>query len=124
MEVLKNNNRFDIVLIGDSSGNVSTIASDNSQYLTLATAPQVVAVGSESLQSSAVNSSTKKIVISATTDCWIAIGNNPTANKATAGNIFLGSGSTTYPISVTGGQTKVAVIQDSLPGYISIIESN
>ena len=72
-------------------------AKDTSEYLTV-TNTQIVAVGSTSTQSAAIGSTTTKIVISTTTDCWIAIGTNPTAIKNTANNIFLGIGNQSYPI--------------------------
>ena len=96
---------------------------DSSQYLTLGTI-QAVAVGATSVQSSAVGAGITKVVISATTDCWVAIGSNPTASKATAGSFFLGAGSQSYPITVTAGTTKIAVLQDTASGYISVMESN
>lgn len=85
--------------------------------------PKVLTVGAASAQSAVVGANTDRVVLSATTDCWIAIGANPTAAVATAGSFFLAAGSQSYPISVSKGVTKVAAIQVSSGGYLSIIES-
>lgn len=86
-------------------------------------APKVVAVGATSTQSAAVGANTTRIVLSTTTDCWIAIGSNPTAAANTAGSFFLSAGSQSYPIVATPSTTKVAVIQNASSGYLSVIES-
>lgn len=84
---------------------------------------KVITVGASSAQSAAVGVNTDRVVLSTTTDCWIAIGDNPTAAVATAGSFFLAAGSQSYPISVTKGVTKIAAIQASAGGYMSVIES-
>jgi hypothetical protein len=56
-------------------------------------------------------------------DCWVAIGSNPTATASTTGSFFLSEGIPSYPISVTGGTTKVAVIEATAAGFLSVIES-
>lgn len=84
---------------------------------------QYLSVGSTSLQSSMVNSSTNRIVISSTVDCWVSIGVNPTAVVATSGSFFLSAGAQSYPIEVFPSVTKIAAIQASTNGHLSIIES-
>jgi hypothetical protein len=93
------------------------------QTLDLSTNPPVVAIGAASAQSSAVDATTKRIVLSASSACWVAIGADPTAAANTAGSFYLAAGAQSYPIKVTSGVTKIAVIQDSATGYLSIIES-
>jgi hypothetical protein len=88
---------------------------------------QTLAIGAASAQSSAVNAATRRVILTATADCWFLIGANPaavkqTATLATATGIFLAAGGTTYPISVNAGD-KVAVIQDSSAGILSIQET-
>lgn len=85
--------------------------------------PKVLAIGAVSAQSAVVGANTDRIVLTPTVDCWIAIGSNPTAVANTAGSFFLAAGSQSYPISVTKGVTKIAVIQVSTAGFLSIIES-
>lgn len=84
---------------------------------------QVLAVGASSVQSSAVGADTTRVILSTTCDCWVAVGSNPTAVANTAGSFFLSSGSQSYPIVVTAGSTKIAVIKANIDGYLSIIES-
>lgn len=84
---------------------------------------KVVESGATSAQSAAVGATTERVILAPTKDCWVAIGANPTAAKQTAGSFFLAGGSQSYPITVTKGVTKVAVIQDTEAGYLSIIES-
>lgn len=61
---------------------------DVKQSLWINTA-QLLTLGATSAQSSAVASNTNRVVLSTTQDCWIAVGDNPTAVKATAGSFFL-----------------------------------
>jgi hypothetical protein len=93
------------------------------QSISLSTSPQVVAIGATSTQSSAVNAATNRVVLIANMDCWVAIGSNPTAAANTAGSFFLSEGIPSYPISVTGGTTKVAAIEATAAGFLSVIES-
>lgn len=94
----------------------------NSQTITQIT-NQSVAIGATSVQSNAVNASTGRVILMATADCWVSFGSNPTAVAHTNGSgFFLAAGASTYPISVTAGTTKIAVIQDSGSGYLSINE--
>lgn len=95
---------------------------DVKQSLWINTA-QALAFSTSSVQSSIVASNTNRVVLSCTQDCWIAVGSNPTAAKATEGSFFLSAGSQSYPISVLQGVTKIAVIADSIDGVLSIIES-
>lgn len=98
------------------------LAKDTSQYLTINTV-QVLTVSGTSAVSAAVNLATNKIVISTTTDCWVAIGSNPTAVSRTANNFFMAAGSQSFPIAIVPGISKIAVIQDTAGGYTSILES-
>lgn len=86
-------------------------------------AAQAVAVGAASAASSAVQTTTNRVILSSTTACWVAIGPNPTAVANTAGSIYVPAAVVMPPIGVTPGITKVAVIQASAGGYLSIIES-
>lgn len=82
-----------------------------------------VAIGAASAQSAAVGATTKRVVLIADQDCWVSVGADPTAAKQTAGSFPLADKSPSYPIKVVPGVTKIAVIQDSAAGYLSIIES-
>jgi hypothetical protein len=95
---------------------------DVKQSLWINTA-QVLTIGATSVASNAVASNTNRVVLSTTQDCWVAVGSDPTATKATAGSFFLSAGSQSYPISVQNGVTKIAAVYDSAVGYLSIIES-
>lgn len=92
-----------------------------SQSITIGTV-QYITVGATSTQSSAVGVNTNRVVLVTNTNCWISVGDNPTASKA-AGSFYMSAGAQSYPISVVGGTTKIAVLQDSGAGVISIIES-
>lgn len=87
-------------------------------------ATQVVAIGAASTQSAAVGAGRNRVVLIPTVDCWIAVGANPTAAKS-AGSFFLSAGSQSYPISITAGTTKIAVLTDAsgVTGSLSVIES-
>lgn len=91
--------------------------------LTVQGSPQVVAVGATSAQSAAVQATTNRVILSATTACWVALGSKPTAAANTAGSIYVPAGVVMPPIGVIPGVTKIAVIQASAGGYLSIIES-
>ena len=89
---------------------------------------QTLAFTGTSAQSTTFNATTKRVVLTTTQDCWFLMGSNPTAVKqtvtlATATGIFLPAGGMTYPLFVTGGTDKVAVIMDSVAGLVSIQES-
>lgn len=84
---------------------------------------QSVTTSATSAQSAVVADNTNRVVISVTQDTWISIGASPTAAAHTAGSFFLSGGSQSYPLSVTPTITKIAAIQDSVAGYVSIIES-
>jgi hypothetical protein len=84
---------------------------------------QVITVGSSSVASATVNSLTTRVILTSTTDCWVSFGATPTAAVATTGNIFVPAGVPSYPISVTGGTTKIAVIENAAAGYLSIMEA-
>lgn len=83
---------------------------------------QSVAIGAASVQSSAVGATTNRFVLTATVNCWVAVGDNPTAAAHTAGSFYMPAGAM-FPISAVAGSTKVAVIQDSASGYLSVMES-
>jgi len=85
-------------------------------------AQQVVAVGSASAASAAVQAATNRVVLTSTTACWIAFGATPTASAAT-GSIYLPANIPSPPIVVTPGVTKIAVIQAAAAGALSIWES-
>lgn len=93
------------------------------QYLEFSVSPQVVAVATASAASSTFHSTTTRIVLTSTVDCWITIGATPTAAAHTAGSFFLSAGIPSYPIIVIGGTDKLAVIKDTIDGFLSIIES-
>ena len=85
-------------------------------------AQQFLAIGASSAQSAAVQATTNRVVLSATSACWVALGANPTASAA-AGSIYVPANFPMPPIVVTPGVTKIAVIQASAAGSLSIIES-
>lgn len=88
------------------------------------TATQSVAVGAASVQSSVVGSTTTRVVLSTTGNCWVSIGSNPTAAAHGVNSFYLAAGASTYPMSVISSSSKIAVIQDgSATGYLSILES-
>ena len=86
-------------------------------------AEQVVAIGASSAVSAAVQSTTNRVTLVATVACWVNIGSSPTAVANTAGNIYVPANFPMPAILVTPGVTKVAVIEASAGGYLSIIES-
>ena len=85
-------------------------------------AEQVVAVGGSSVQSAVVQANTNRVTLSSTTGCWVAFGTSPTASAA-AGSIYVPPNVVMPPIAVASGSTKIAVIQASAAGTLSIIES-
>ena len=86
------------------------------------TAEQFLVVGAASVQSAAVQATTNRVVLSSTTGCWVALGSNPTA-AAAAGSIYVPPNIPMPAIQVTPSVTKIAVIQASAAGSLSIIES-
>ncbi len=112
-----------VTLAADGPG-VSQLTSINTAQTISVAAAQVVTIGAASTQSAAVGAGRNRVVLIPTVDCWIALGANPTAAKA-AGSFFLPAGSQSYPISVTPGATKIAVLTDAsgVTGSLSVIES-
>jgi hypothetical protein len=84
---------------------------------------QVITTSTTSQQTTAVGAGIRKIVIQTTKAAWFAVGSNPTATVGGAGSFYLPDGGQSYPIFVSFGVTKVAVIQDSVSGIAVIIES-
>lgn len=87
-------------------------------------AAQVLAVGATSVASAVVQANTSRVILSSTTGCWITVGASPTAVANTAGNVYIPP-NVPYPlpIVVVPGVSKIAVIQASAGGYLSILES-
>ena len=85
-------------------------------------AAQVVTVGGSSVQSAVVQATTNRVTLSSTTGCWVAFGASPTASAA-SGSIYVPPNAIMLPVAVTPGVTKIAVIQASAAGTLSIIES-
>ena len=86
-------------------------------------AEQIVTVGAASAASAAVQATTNRVVLSSTTGAWVAFGSNPTAVAATTGNIYVPPNVVMPAIAVTPGITKIAAIQATAGGTLSIIES-
>lgn len=82
-------------------------------------AAQDVVIGAGSLQSNAFAATTVSVLLASTSDCRIAFGTNPTA---TATSTLLPAG-VPLPVRVEKGQSyKVAVIQESAAGKLSVTE--
>jgi hypothetical protein len=118
-----------VTAIASSAPDVSVVTADldpqqamHPGVLTLQ-AQQVVNIGSASASSAVVQATTNRIVLIASSACWVAIGSAPNAVYAGAGCIFVPAGMPLPPIAVTGGVTKVAVVESSAAGYLSILES-
>lgn len=105
--------------LSDDSSNLTSIA--NAQALAIAQT-QVLTTGAASVQSDTVNVNAQRVVLTVSQDTWIAVGANPTATKD-AGSFLLLGGTQSYPILVKSGVTKIAALQDSTSGSVSIIES-
>jgi hypothetical protein len=91
---------------------MSTITKDNNGQLAQCFGfgtTQTVAIGSGSVQSTAVASETKVLRLVATTECHLAIGSNPTASQTTS--FYMPANTIEYVRC--GGSDKVAVIQKS-----------
>jgi hypothetical protein len=83
-------------------------------------ANQTLAVGVASAQSLAFAAGSKVVRVVATSNCWIVFGVNPTA-AATSGNGSYVPAGAIELWRVTPGH-RVAVIQDSAAGTLSITE--
>lgn len=105
--------------LSDDSSNLSSIA--NAQALSVVQT-QLLTTGATSVQSNTVSVNAQRVVLTVAQDTWIAVGENPTATKG-AGSFLLFGGTQSYPILVKSGVTKIAALQDSTSGSVSIIES-
>ena len=90
---------------------------------------QIVAVAATTAPSSLTATATNRVILTSTVDCWVNIGAAgvtaavPTVTAA-SGSFFLPASCPSYPISVIGGTSKVAVIgATSAAGFLSILES-
>lgn len=92
-------------------------ASNAAQVCALSGTHQQVSVGAASTASNAVAAATNIVRLVADVACRIAIGAAPTA---TATGIYLPANTVEY-IAVAGSQ-KIAVIQESASGFLSITE--
>jgi len=112
-----------VTLAADGPGVTQLTAISTAQTISVGTS-QVVAIGATSTQSAVIGAGRNRVVLIPTVDCWVALGANPTAAKA-AGSFFLAAGAQSYPISVTPGTTKIAVLTDAsgATGSLSVIES-
>ncbi len=81
-------------------------------------ATQTVAIGGAHAESSAVGAQTRAVLISATSDCHIVIGANPTATTSTT---LIRSAYPPLVFAATPGD-KVSVIQDSAGGTLYVTE--
>lgn len=93
----------------------------STQTISLNGNPQVIDILETSTASSVFNAGTSRIILNSTVDCWVAIGATPIATD-TDGSFFQSAGIPSYPISVTGGTDKVAVLRVLGNGSLSIIE--
>lgn len=89
------------------------------RYLNPTTSQYVSYTGS-STQSAALNAATTDVELISTTDCYIAIGANPTAAVTTAGSHFLPA-FTPRGFAAFSGQ-KIAAIQSTAAGTLAITE--
>lgn len=69
--------------------------------------------------SAAVNSNSTEVIVTLTTDGYIAIGANPTA---TTGDMFLPAYVPSPPLKVTGATSKISAIRDTASGTMKIAE--
>lgn len=111
-----------VTLAADGPGVGQLTSISTAQTISIGAAP-LLAVGATSTQSAVVGAGRNRVVLCPTVDSWIAVGANPTAAKATAGSFYLAAGAQSYPIVVTPGTTRIAVIADGATGFMSIIES-
>lgn len=80
-------------------------------------ASQRVAIGATSVQSASIGDTTGIVRLSASTDCFVAFGTNPVA---TVNSLYLPAGMVEY-LGINPGE-KVAVLQVSAAGFLSIVE--
>jgi uncharacterized RmlC-like cupin family protein len=85
---------------------------------------KVLDVTATSTASTVVGVATERIVLTATVNAWVELGSAPTATLATGTSFFLPAGVPSYPLKVSRGITKVAVIAESTLGKLSILESS
>lgn len=97
-------------LAKDAKGNVAQICALGSS--------QNVTIGASSLQSTAMAGTTQIVRLAPTADCFISVGQNPTA---TTSSTLMLAGQIEY-IAVTPGQ-RIAVIQSSGGGTLNITEA-
>lgn len=90
-----------------------------SQAFAPAVANQSVAYTGTAGTSAAVNASANYVIVTLTTDGYIAIGSAPTA---TTGDMFLPAFVPSPPLRVTGSTSKVSAIRDSVSGTMKIAE--
>lgn len=112
----------------NQSTEITSLASIDLKQTVVINVRQTLSFNATSAQCTTFNALTKRVVLTTTQDCWFLLGSNPTAVKqtatlATATGIFLPAGGMTYPLFVTGGTDKVAVVMDSVAGFMSIQES-
>ena len=87
---------------------------------------QVVTIGATSSVSSGVSSTTNRISLISTVNCWIKVADTtPTASIGGTDCFYLAAGVPFYPIDVTPSVTRVAVIGlDPTAGHLSIVSSS
>jgi hypothetical protein len=96
----------------------------SSQYLTINSDAQIIAVTDTSAPSNVVAETTSRVVLIPSVDCWVAIGAGTVIATASAPCFRLPANVPFYPIKVTGGVTKIAAIRaGSTSGTLSIVES-
>ena len=96
--------------------------SDNPLAVSQAFTPvanQSVAYTGTAGTSAAVNAAATMVIVTLTTDGYIAIGSAPTA---TTGDMFLPAYVPSPPLRVTGGTSKVSAIRDAVSGTMKIAE--
>ena len=81
---------------------------------------ETVAVGASSVQSALFPNATKTVRCTATVDCWIELGTNPTAAANTS--TFLPAGAIEY-FAATAGM-RLAVIRASTDGSLYVRETD
>ena len=121
--------QFQIAVITSSAPDTSVVTcgldplqSNHPGVAVVQGSPQFITVGAASVQSAAVGASTNRVFLTSTTGCYVAFGAAPTAT-AGAGSIYVPPNVVMFPISVTSGTTKIAVIQASAGGNLTITES-
>jgi hypothetical protein len=86
--------------------------------------PETIAISGVSAQFTTLLAVGKQYVVSATVDCWVAIGTNPTAVLHGASSAWLARGDKKLIVldGATTTSTKVAVVIDAVAGYATIEE--